>query len=180
MKVISKISNDEWNKYSKSLSWETNWLWCHQWHCSATCQRFWLCGNSVWQRAHEHQCYFWLQSHQTQVCFLEGRQFPTLSTGDFLTRNKGGKNIVYNGLQLQWGKTFITREVKSKSWSCPCNGLWWPVRLWDVEAPTFSRQSAHRWQWGCQRYAPTSHTLSPRIFLVAISVRGRVDLSAVV
>jgi hypothetical protein len=26
--------------------------------------------------------------------------------------------------------------------------------LWDVEAPTFSIQSAHRWRWGCQPYAP--------------------------
>jgi hypothetical protein len=26
--------------------------------------------------------------------------------------------------------------------------------LWDVEAPTFSRQSGHRWRWGCQPYAP--------------------------
>jgi hypothetical protein len=28
--------------------------------------------------------------------------------------------------------------------------------LWDVEAPTFSRQSAHRWRWGCQPYAPAA------------------------
>jgi hypothetical protein len=29
-------------------------------------------------------------------------------------------------------------------------------RLWDVEVPTFSRQSAHRWRWGCQPYAPAA------------------------
>jgi hypothetical protein len=28
------------------------------------------------------------------------------------------------------------------------------VGLWDVEAPTFSRKSAHRGRWGCQLYAP--------------------------
>jgi hypothetical protein len=26
--------------------------------------------------------------------------------------------------------------------------------LWDVEAPTFYRQSANKWLWGCQPYAP--------------------------
>jgi hypothetical protein len=34
----------------------------------------------------------------------------------------------------------------------PCNSLWKPTRFWDVEAPTFSRQSAHRWWWGNYRY----------------------------
>jgi hypothetical protein len=29
--------------------------------------------------------------------------------------------------------------------SYPCNRQWRPIGLWDVEAPTFSRQSAHRW-----------------------------------
>jgi hypothetical protein len=28
--------------------------------------------------------------------------------------------------------------------------------LWDVEIPTFSRKSAHRWRWGCQPYAPVA------------------------
>jgi hypothetical protein len=32
--------------------------------------------------------------------------------------------------------------------------LWRPIGLWDVEAPTFSRQSAHRCRWGCQHHAP--------------------------
>jgi hypothetical protein len=27
---------------------------------------------------------------------------------------------------------------------------WRPLGLWDVEAPTFSRQLAHRWRWSCQ------------------------------
>jgi hypothetical protein len=33
------------------------------------------------------------------------------------------------------------------------NRSWRPIGLWDVEAPTFSRQSAHRWRWGCHFYA---------------------------
>jgi hypothetical protein len=46
------------------------------------------------------------------------------------------------------------------------------MRFRDVEAPTFSRQSAHRWRWGCQPYAPAGGPLSPERFLVLISVRG--------
>jgi hypothetical protein len=54
---------------------------------------------------------------------------------------------------------------------------WRPVGLWDVEAPIFSRQSAHRsvrlsaLRAGC--------LLLPGIFLVLISVRGWVDPRAI-
>jgi hypothetical protein len=34
--------------------------------------------------------------------------------------------------------------------SYPCNRPWRPTGLWDFEAPTFSRQSPHRWLWSCQ------------------------------
>jgi hypothetical protein len=37
---------------------------------------------------------------------------------------------------------------------CPCKKPWRPTGLWDVEASAFSRQSDHRWRWGCQSYAP--------------------------
>jgi hypothetical protein len=57
--------------------------------------------------------------------------------------------------------------------SYPCSRPWRPIGLWDVEAPTFSRQSAHRWQWGCQTRA--GHPLPPGRFLVLISVRGWVN-----
>jgi hypothetical protein len=33
---------------------------------------------------------------------------------------------------------------------------WRSTGLWDVEAPIFSRQSDHRWRWGCQLYAPAA------------------------
>jgi hypothetical protein len=31
-----------------------------------------------------------------------------------------------------------------------------PMGLWGVEDPTLSRQSAHRWRWGCRPHAPVA------------------------
>jgi hypothetical protein len=65
----------------------------------------------------------------------------------------------------------VASEVR---YSYSCNRPWRPIGLRDVEAPTFSRESAHWWRWGCQRYAPAALYLPGR-FLVLISVRGWVD-----
>jgi hypothetical protein len=37
-----------------------------------------------------------------------------------------------------------------------CVRPWWPIWSLDVEAPTFSRQSAHKWRRSCQNYAPAA------------------------
>jgi hypothetical protein len=47
-----------------------------------------------------------------------------------------------------------------------------------IQAPTFSRQSANRWRWGCQPYTPAGRILRPERFLVLNSVRGWIDLRA--
>jgi hypothetical protein len=36
------------------------------------------------------------------------------------------------------------------------NRPWRSVGLRDFEAPTFFRQSAHRWRWSCQPYVPAA------------------------
>jgi hypothetical protein len=81
----------------------------------------------------------------------------------------GWENIILTGLI----RTFLQfPQLKGrKRESYPCNRPWRPIGLWDVEAPKFSRQSAHRWRWGCQPYAPPA-LYPPGKFLVLISVRG--------
>jgi hypothetical protein len=58
--------------------------------------------------------------------------------------------VLYWRWQRRWDKV---RE------SYPCNRLWRPKGLWDVEAPTFSRQSVHRWRLGCQPHVPADRLL---------------------
>jgi hypothetical protein len=72
-----------------------------------------------------------------------------------------------------WEKGAAVMWIKGKA-SYPCNRPWRPIGLWDVEGPTLSRQSAHRWRWGCQPYAPAT-LYPPGRFLILISVRGWVD-----
>jgi hypothetical protein len=40
---------------------------------------------------------------------------------------------------------FYVKDKKGKNY--PCNRPWRPIGLWDVEAATVSRPSAHRWRW---------------------------------
>jgi hypothetical protein len=76
--------------------------------------------------------------------------------------------------RLACSVTYWLQGLRRRSWKSKAvlvNRPWSPTSLWEVEAPIFSRQSAHRWRWGCQPYAPASH-YPPGIFLVLVSVRG--------
>jgi hypothetical protein len=67
------------------------------------------------------------------------------------------------------------------SLSYPYNRPWRPIGLWDVEAPIFSRQSAHRWRWGCQPYAPEApHFQEDSWYSFGSFVRGWVAPGAIV
>jgi hypothetical protein len=54
-----------------------------------------------------------------------------------------------------------------------CIRPWSSTGLWDVETPTLSRQSTHRWRWVCQPYAPAA--LCSSLFLLHFSVKGWFD-----
>jgi len=58
--------------------------------------------------------------------------------------------------------------------SYPTVGLDTPLGLQELEAPKPARQSAHEGGKGWQLYAPAAF-IPQEIFLVLISVRGRVD-----
>jgi hypothetical protein len=47
------------------------------------------------------------------------------------------------------------RSVADLQISYPLNKSSRHIRLWDVKALTFPRQTVQRWWWDCQTYAPT-------------------------
>jgi hypothetical protein len=58
--------------------------------------------------------------------------------------------------QIQDFNFVYDSEVRFKKSYPSDNSPWKPIGLWDVEAPTFCRQSAHRWLWGGWPYAPAA------------------------
>jgi hypothetical protein len=81
---------------------------------------------------------------------------------------------LHKALKLNCGRKSesrtVTRVLHTLS-TIAVNRPWESISVWDVEAPTFSRQSAHRWRRDCQPYATAALYPSGR-FLVLISVTG--------
>jgi hypothetical protein len=73
----------------------------------------------------------------------------------------------------------IVSMVLNIRWSYSRNRPLRPIGLWDVEDPKLSRESVQAWWWDCQSYAPDLFYL-PGIFLILSSVRGRVNVRAIV
>jgi hypothetical protein len=71
----------------------------------------------------------------------------------------------------------LKRTSNTKKESYPCSRPRMPIRLWDVEVPTFSKQSTQR--WGCQTYVPVALYYRVR-FMVLNPDRGWVNPKAIV
>jgi hypothetical protein len=73
-------------------------------------------------------------------------------------------NSLFTNHSLIWCYTDLSQWwTKVKLY--PCNGPWRPIGLCDVEDPTLSRHSAHRWQEDCQPYAPAALYSPETLFL---------------
>jgi hypothetical protein len=86
----------------------------------------------------------------------------------FTMETKPGSAMPFLDVLVIKTETALTTGVYRKrthKLSCPRNGPWRPVGLWDVKNPTLSRQSAHRRWQGCQPYAPAA-VYSPETLLI--------------
>jgi hypothetical protein len=96
-------------------------------------------------------------AHATLTRLIFTRQFCC-----FVLVVRGGEICSCLVVYLPWAVTSSAAEVvtfskvKSKKRSYPRSRPWRPTGLRDVEDPTLSRQSAHRWNLGCQFYAPAA------------------------
>jgi hypothetical protein len=86
-----------------------------------------------------------------------GTQFQAEATGHFIPRI-GTLRVHILKLLKEW-QSFVS-YLKSNTTSVCRNATYVqskvPTGVEAVEASTFFRQSAHRWRWGCQPYAPAA------------------------
>jgi hypothetical protein len=102
-----------------------------------------------------------VRSHFMRGC-MRSWTSPMIQCSKMSHRNKcevfgGDSHDLNETLRLKWEYIFYILLFQ-----IPCNRSWGHIGLWDVVAPTFYRQSAHRWRWGCQPYAPAGRPLFPR------------------
>jgi hypothetical protein len=130
---------------------------------------------SVWELAHKQLII--TEEHLTQnygvlVC-------DDLSSGEASAVSRTLDPV----LQNTWYHTQENHHLvtagggKGKAIPVRCHG---GTEVWDVEAPTFSEQSAHGWQWGCEPYTPASSPRTPGRFLYSFLSKRRVDPKATV
>jgi hypothetical protein len=94
---------------------------------------------------------------QPSVSWLSG----TVICSHFCSRTP--RRFLFNFLlpELCVYNSSYAQSVKSYSSNKPLR----PTSLWDIEDPTLSRQSAHRWRWDSQPHAQVA-LYSPDIFFV--------------
>jgi hypothetical protein len=130
---------------------------CTNWKTVATVILRWLCllkGRGPRQSTWHALGFHFLSCRILQWYYWNRLQFiTTLISG--LSFFRGFSEEPY--LLYTWGiecyKAINPDRFAMRCKSYPCGRPWRPIVLWDVKAPTFSRQSAHRWWWSCQPYA---------------------------
>jgi hypothetical protein len=119
--------------------------------------------------------YITLESVQCQKCCLK-----EFSCNKFRPKHLTTSHVLPVSRIKEFGESpFRTLKVKD----IPVTGRGGPYVLREVEVPTLLRQTANIWRHGCHPYAPAA--LYPQDsfflrFLTLISVRGRVDPTAIV
>jgi hypothetical protein len=74
---------------------------------------------------------------------FEVSTFVKICTVIFRVTTEDGSLNIHSHKSRRFHLMFTNGPQQSESY--PCNRPWWPMGLWDVEALTVSRQSAHRW-----------------------------------
>jgi hypothetical protein len=72
-----------------------------------------------------------------------GRQVARIGCDSGL-RSVAALVLVLYSMRALLPENYLLKNVKRESY--PCNKPWRPIGLWDVETPTFPRQSDHRWR----------------------------------
>jgi hypothetical protein len=86
--------------------------------------------------------YVWISHRHMNISAKIKEELPGRTALILLTRHGPHRKWCASNSYIL--RIYSLRSKKGKSY--PCNKPWRPIGLWDVEASTFSRQSAHRWR----------------------------------